>query len=54
MKVVEGEGKSVEEIRHDKGHAAAGRFHNDCKLCRRDRAQARVDQLVADGKLRKG
>lgn len=53
MNLVEGEGKSPDEIRHDKGHDA-GRFHNDCKFCRRDRAQARVDQLLADGKLRRG
>jgi hypothetical protein len=53
MKVVEGEGKGPEEIRHDKGHDAS-RFHNDCRFCRRDRAQARVDQLLADGKIVQG
>jgi hypothetical protein len=52
MRLIAGEAKSDDEIRHDKGHS--GRFHNDCKFCRRDRAQARVDQLLGDGKLVRG
>jgi hypothetical protein len=52
MKAIEGEGKDLDEIRHEKGHS--GRFHNDCKFCRRDRAQTRVDLLIAEGKLRRG
>jgi hypothetical protein len=53
MKAVGAEGKSDDEVRHDKGHVA-GRFHNDCKFCRRARAQERVDQLLAEGKLVQG
>lgn len=41
MNAVEGDGKSRDEIRHDKAHGN-GRFFNDCKYCRRARAQERV------------
>lgn len=52
MKPIEGEGKSLEEIRHDKGHG--DRHRTDCRWCRRARAQERVDLLVAEGKLVQG
>lgn len=52
MKAVEGEGKSYEETRHDE--RGRGQCPRGCKFCRRDAAQARVDQLVAEGKLVRG
>lgn len=39
MNVIEGEGKSYDEVFHDEHH---------------DRAQERVDRLIAEGKLRRG
>ncbi len=52
MKLIEGEGKSPEEMRHDKGHG--DRRRSDCQWCRRARAQERVDLLVSEGKLVQG
>lgn len=52
MKAIEGQAKSLEEIRHDE--RGPGQCPRACPFCRRDRAQAQVDQLVADGKLVKG
>ncbi len=52
MNAIPGQAKSPEEIRHDeRGPAQCPRA---CPFCRRDRARAHVDQLVADGKLVKG
>lgn len=53
MKVVEGEGKSVDEIRHDKAGPGRGCLRS-CRYCKRDAAQAKVDKLVAEGKLVRG